>query len=460
MRGRGALRARTTLGLRGAGGGGLTGLAGPVSRLGLPDPMRNPFIAGSWVRGENFFGRGRHPARDPRGRAPLRSGWSGARRLGKTSLLKELEYRVLSRAGRRPSCPSTGTCRAAPTPAAWPRACSAASRTARPSAAPPTSRVEDLEGLSVADMLTTLVRRTVRSGWRLLLLMDEAEEFLTVARSRPGRAAPPAPHLPEGPRGADGHHLHQAPARASTSAPTSPPRPSCRASSRPSTSRPSPPTRRRALLARGPLRRGGGGDRSWSARPATRSCSSSSRAASSRAATSRPPSTRWRPTRWSSNFFSVDFQTLDAEERALLEEVAREGARTRAELARAIGRTRGRRGAAALRPRADGLPGRGRTGATAWATGSSTAGCGGWRWRGRPSEACPWGCGVIVGVNRVFEHEGKQYHIQAEDLGVEQACFEVRVYDRAPCSGASRSPTPRSWPGACPRSSRTTSCAA
>jgi len=37
---------------------------------------------------------------------------------------------------------------------------------------------------------------------------------------------------------------------------------------------------------------------------------------------------------------------------------------------------------------------------------------------------------VIVGVNRVYEHDGKQYHIQAEDLGLEQACFEVRVYDR------------------------------
>jgi hypothetical protein len=34
-----------------------------------------------------------------------------------------------------------------------------------------------------------------------------------------------------------------------------------------------------------------------------------------------------------SNFFAVDFQTLDAPERALLEEVAREGPRTRKELA-------------------------------------------------------------------------------------------------------------------------------
>lgn len=37
---------------------------------------------------------------------------------------------------------------------------------------------------------------------------------------------------------------------------------------------------------------------------------------------------------------------------------------------------------------------------------------------------------MIVGVNKVFEHEGREFHIQAEDLGVELACFEVRVYDR------------------------------
>jgi hypothetical protein len=37
---------------------------------------------------------------------------------------------------------------------------------------------------------------------------------------------------------------------------------------------------------------------------------------------------------------------------------------------------------------------------------------------------------VITGVNRVFEQGGHEYHIQAEDLGGEQACFEVRVFDR------------------------------
>lgn len=36
---------------------------------------------------------------------------------------------------------------------------------------------------------------------------------------------------------------------------------------------------------------------------------------------------------------------------------------------------------------------------------------------------------MIVGVNRVFPHEGTEYHLQAEDLGSDQGSFEVRVYD-------------------------------
>jgi hypothetical protein len=58
---------------------------------------------------------------------------------------------------------------------------------------------------------------------------------------------------------------------------------------------------------------------------------------------------------------------------------------------------------------------------------------------------------MIVGVNRIFEHDGREYHIQAEDLGLEQACFEVRVYEkgsvlwkkRVPYAGVSRSGLPK-----------------
>jgi hypothetical protein len=38
--------------------------------------------------------------------------------------------------------------------------------------------------------------------------------------------------------------------------------------------------------------------------------------------------------------------------------------------------------------------------------------------------------GVIVGLNRIVEHEGRQLHIQVEDLGEEHACFEVRLHER------------------------------
>ena len=37
---------------------------------------------------------------------------------------------------------------------------------------------------------------------------------------------------------------------------------------------------------------------------------------------------------------------------------------------------------------------------------------------------------MITAVNRIYEHGGREYHLQAEDLGEPQSCFEVRVYDR------------------------------
>ena len=37
---------------------------------------------------------------------------------------------------------------------------------------------------------------------------------------------------------------------------------------------------------------------------------------------------------------------------------------------------------------------------------------------------------MIMGLNRVYPHQGHEYHIQAEDLGLEQAAFEVRVYEQ------------------------------
>ena len=36
---------------------------------------------------------------------------------------------------------------------------------------------------------------------------------------------------------------------------------------------------------------------------------------------------------------------------------------------------------------------------------------------------------MVIGANTVFKHGGKEYHLQAEDLGTAAAAYEVRVYD-------------------------------
>jgi hypothetical protein len=37
---------------------------------------------------------------------------------------------------------------------------------------------------------------------------------------------------------------------------------------------------------------------------------------------------------------------------------------------------------------------------------------------------------VIAGLNRIVEHGGRKFHIQVEDLGEAQACFEVRLHEQ------------------------------
>jgi hypothetical protein len=36
---------------------------------------------------------------------------------------------------------------------------------------------------------------------------------------------------------------------------------------------------------------------------------------------------------------------------------------------------------------------------------------------------------MIVGMNRAVAHEGRQFHVQVEDLGEARACFEVRLHE-------------------------------
>jgi hypothetical protein len=297
--------------------------------------MRNPFIAGSWVRGENFFGREGLLREILDGQR--HSVWvAGARRLGKTSLLKELEARVLQ-SSQTPFTPlywdlqGSGDARGLAEGLLSSVEDSEAFRRAT------ALNVDDLESLSVSEMLVTLVRRTVKSGWRLLLLMDEPEELLTVARTDPGVLPKLRRILQKGP---DVRAVMTSTKRLlriddRTDFATSP---FMLGFSPPLYLTPLAADEARSLLARGRF-----ADEDVDKIVDRTACHPfllqliASRLFESRdlAATL----DQVAADEMVSNFFSVDFQTLEEEERGALEEVSREGSRTRGEVARALGRS-------------------------------------------------------------------------------------------------------------------------
>jgi AAA domain-containing protein len=297
--------------------------------------MRNPFIAGSWVRADNFFGRAAILREILEGERDCI--WAvGARRLGKTSLLKELEYRA------QQSRETTFV------PLFWDLQGSADVRglaeTLLGSVEDGESfrratdvAVDDLEGLPVADMLTTVVRRTVRSGWRLLLLVDEAEEFLTVAKADPA-VLPRLRRVFQ--KGRELRTVFTSTKRLGridegTSFDTSP---FLLGFIPPLYLTPLAPDEARALLLRGRFRP----DETETIMERTANHPFLLQLIASRLFESRDLAAtldQVAADEMVANFFSVDSQTLDAPERTLLEEVARAGTRTRKELLGILGGT-------------------------------------------------------------------------------------------------------------------------
>jgi hypothetical protein len=299
-----------------------------------PNPPRNPFIAGSWVRGDDFFGRADTIREALEGER--HSLWIlGGRRLGKTSLLKELEYRV-QRSRETPfvalywDLQGSGDARGLAETLLSSIEDSEAFRRATD------VEVEDLESLPVADMLATLVRRTLRSGWRLLLLVDEAEELLVVGRSDPGVLARLRRIMSRGPDVRTVITATRLLARIDEEAPM-PTSPFLQGFIPPTFLTPLAPEEGRTLLTRGGFS------------PADVELAIQRTAChpfllqllASRLFESRDLAAtldQLAADEMIANYFAVDFATLAEGERALLSEVAREGQRTRPELARALGR--------------------------------------------------------------------------------------------------------------------------
>jgi hypothetical protein len=291
--------------------------------------MRNPFIAGSWVRGENFFGRGAILREILEGER--HSLWVvGARRLGKTSVLKELEQRV-QQSAQTPFVPLYWDLQGSADARGLAEGFLGSVEDSEAFRRATDMSVEDIESLAVTEMLTALIRRAVRNGWRLLLLVDEAEELLTVARGD-------ATLLPRLRRifqkGAEVRTVLTSTKRLAriderTDFATSP---FLQGFIPPLYLTPLAPDECRALLARG----------SFSAEEVevimerTGNHPFLVQLIASRLFESRDLAMtvdQVAADEMVSNFFSVDFQTLDEAERTILEEVAREGTRTRRDLA-------------------------------------------------------------------------------------------------------------------------------
>jgi hypothetical protein len=297
--------------------------------------MRNPFIAGSWVRGSNFFGRGPLLREILEGERDTL--WMvGARRLGKTSLLKELEYRV-QQSAQTPFVPlywdlqGSGDARGLADTLLGSVEDGEAFRRATD------LQVDSLEGMPVSDMLTTVIRRTVRSGWRLLLLADEAEELLTIARTdalvlpRLRRILQKGPEV----RAVLTSTRRLARLDEMTEFATSP---FLLGFTPPVYLTPLAPDEARALLARGEFSREDVDtvlERTACHPFLVQLIASRLFESHDLAATLDQVSAD----EMVANFFSVDFQTLDLDERTVLEQVAREGPTPRRALAQAVRRT-------------------------------------------------------------------------------------------------------------------------
>jgi hypothetical protein len=297
--------------------------------------MRNPFIAGSWVRGENFFGRESILREVQEGQRHAL--WVlGARRLGKTSLLKELELRS-QQSRDTPYVALYWDLQGSGDARGLAETLLGSVEDSEPFRRATDISVEDLESLSVTDMLTTLVRRTVRSGWRLLLLVDEAEELLSVARADP-TVLPRLRRVLH--KGADVRAVLTSTrqlARLSdhTDYATSP---FLQGFIPPVYLTPLDPAECRALLARG----GFASSEVDQIMERTANHPFLVQLIASRLFESRDLAAtldQVAADEMVANFFSVDFQTLDPAEQAILEEVAREGPRGQSTLAQLLARS-------------------------------------------------------------------------------------------------------------------------
>lgn len=147
--------------------------------------MTNPYVVGNWVRGDRFFGRGDIIREIMAGQR--HAVWiAGTRRLGKTSLLKELERLAIENEAYGENY----------VPLFWDMQGSGdidgLKDTLLESIEDAEERfeacgilVDELEERPVYEILRILRRKTRQNGLKLLLLCDECEELINIEQKSP-----------------------------------------------------------------------------------------------------------------------------------------------------------------------------------------------------------------------------------------------------------------------------------
>lgn len=144
--------------------------------------MTNPYVVGQWVRGERFYGRS--SLIDEILDGPRNSLWVlGTRRIGKTSLLKQLEH--LTSSNGHGYVPIFWDFQGADNPGELSLTFSDALLDAEDRLDAIGIEVSDFEGEDLFASMGTLRRKVRSQGRSLLLLCDEVEELLNLHRQDP-----------------------------------------------------------------------------------------------------------------------------------------------------------------------------------------------------------------------------------------------------------------------------------
>jgi tRNA A-37 threonylcarbamoyl transferase component Bud32/predicted transcriptional regulator len=145
---------------------------------------KNPFIAGAWVRGEHFFGR--QPIIREILEGSRSSIWiAGTRRLGKTSILKQVEWLTTNGASSYNYVPIFWDLQGSHNIDGLKESLLESLEDAEERFAAIDVQLSDIEKEDVFGILRELRRKAKEHDRRLLLLCDEAEELINIEKNSP-----------------------------------------------------------------------------------------------------------------------------------------------------------------------------------------------------------------------------------------------------------------------------------